>query len=184
MTYRRFATPITALATTIFAASLAIVPAAGATGAAGATRSISASGSTSYQPAPGADQLGIQPSELGPGLAEEADAAGAHSNGVNRSRSIAHGAPSVTRVPVTAGQGVSRTGPLQVLSTFRGLNHRQQRTANGGNQFSLEPPDQGLCVGNGVVMEIINDVLRFFGPDGTPLGGVHDLNTFFGYPAQ
>jgi len=182
MTYRRLAVPITALAATLFAASIAIVPAAGA--AAGATRSVSASGSASYRPAPSADQLGLQPSELGPGLAEEADAAGAHSNGVNRSRSTAHTAPRVTRAPVTAGQGVSSTGPLQVLSTFNGLNHRQQRTANGGNQFSLEPPDQGLCVGNGVVMEIINDVLRFYSPSGTPLGGVQDLNTFFGYTAQ
>jgi hypothetical protein len=44
--------------------------------------------------------------------------------------------------------------------SFDGLNHRQQRTANGGNQFSLEPHDQDLCAGNGFVMETINDVNR------------------------
>ncbi len=32
---------------------------------------------------------------------------------------------------------------------FNGVNHRDQRLANGGNQFSVEPPDQGMCVGNG-----------------------------------
>src|SRR6267378_3872807 len=38
-----------------------------------------------------------------------------------------------------------------------------------------------LCVGNGMVMEIINDVMRVYNPDGTPAKGVEDLNTFFGY---
>ena len=30
---------------------------------------------------------------------------------------------------------------------FEGLNHYQQRYSRGGNQFSVEPPDQALCVG-------------------------------------
>src|SRR5215471_5854925 len=33
---------------------------------------------------------------------------------------------------------------------FQGLNHYQQRYSRGGNQFSVEPPDQGMCAGNGV----------------------------------
>jgi hypothetical protein len=86
--------------------------------------------------------------------------------------------------PVTDGQGVSSSGPLTVLSTFDGLNHRQQRLANGANQFSLEPPDQGLCVGNGVEMEIINDVMRVYNPNGSAAQGVEDLNTFFKYAPQ
>jgi hypothetical protein len=32
---------------------------------------------------------------------------------------------------------------------FEGLNLFQQRYARGGNQFTVEPPDQGMCVGNG-----------------------------------
>lgn len=68
------------------------------------------------------------------------------------------------------------------LLTFEGLNHHDSRTANGGNQFSLEPPDQGLCVGGGFVIEVINDVIRIYDPAGVPLSGVVDLNTFFGYP--
>ncbi|HYK96996.1 MAG TPA: hypothetical protein VEU77_01255 [Candidatus Acidoferrales bacterium] len=71
-----------------------------------------------------------------------------------------------------------------VQSSFLGLNHRQQRLANGGNQFSLEPPDQGLCAGNGFVLESVNDVLRVFDGSGTPLTGVVDLNTFYGYAPQ
>ena len=45
---------------------------------------------------------------------------------------------------------------------FEGLNLYQQRYARGGNQFSVEPPDQGLCVGNGYVVEAVNDVLNVF----------------------
>jgi hypothetical protein len=66
---------------------------------------------------------------------------------------------------------------------FDGLSHRDQRLANGGNQFSVEPPDQGLCAGNGFVLESVNDALRVFDTTGKPLTGVADLNTFYGYPA-
>lgn len=71
-----------------------------------------------------------------------------------------------------------------VVTSFDGLNFRQQRLANGGNQFSVEPPDQGLCVGNGFVVETVNDVIRVFDTAGTPLLDVVDLNSFYGYPAQ
>src|SRR5436189_66027 len=40
---------------------------------------------------------------------------------------------------------------------FIGLTHLDQRLyAGGGNQFSTEPPDQGLAVGNGFVLEGVN----------------------------
>ena len=84
-------------------------------------------------------------------------------------------------------------------SGFEGLNHYQQRYSRGGNQFSVEPPDQGLCVGNGYVVEAVNDVLNVFDaatgasalPDNTAtniVGGFPrnvnhavDLNSFYGY---
>src|ERR1044071_6589727 len=49
---------------------------------------------------------------------------------------------------------------------FEGLNFYQQRYARGGNQFSVEPPDQALCVGNGYVVEAVNDVLNVFNTSG------------------
>ena len=185
MTYRRLGIPIITLAATILAASVVLAPAAGAsTGAAGVNRVISPSGTTSYSPTPDGGGSGLT-RETPPGFADVVSGALSNANhsGVNRSRSIEHTAPSVPLAPITAGVGVSSSG-LAVLNTFNGLNHRQQRRANGGNQFSLEPPDQGLCANNGVVMEIINDVMRVYSADGTPLQGVEDLNTFFGYPAQ
>src|SRR6516164_8826026 len=83
---------------------------------------------------------------------------------------------------------------------FTGLNHYQQRYARGGNQFSVEPPDQGMCVGNGFVVEVVNDVFNVYSaatgasvlPDNTAtniVGGFPrnvdnavDLNSFYGYP--
>src|SRR5204863_5599890 len=83
---------------------------------------------------------------------------------------------------------------------FEGLNFYQQRYARGGNQFSVEPPDQGMCVGNGYVVETVNDVMNVYSaatgasvlPDNTAtnlVGGFPrnvnhavDLNSFYGYP--
>src|SRR5919201_5064956 len=104
-----------------------------------------------------------------------------------------------------AGSGVSVSSGKKAKSNptfnfgFEGLNHYQQRFSRGGNQFSLEPPDQGMCVGNGYVVEAVNDVLNVFSaatgasalPDNTRtniVGGFPrnvnhavDLNSFFGY---
>ena len=181
MTYRRFGIPILALAASIFAGSVAIAPVAGAsTGSGGVTRQIAAVGSTAFNPASDGSDSGLQELKL---PAAAGNASSHNSHGVNRSRSIEHGAPSVKTAPIATGVGVSSQGPLTVLTTFDGLNHRSQRRANDGNQFSLEPPDQGLCVGNGFKLEIINDVMKIWRPDGTATG-VEDLNTFLGYPDQ
>jgi hypothetical protein len=66
---------------------------------------------------------------------------------------------------------------------FNGISHVDSRTANNGNQFSVEPPDQGLCVGNGYVLEAVNDAVRVFDTQGNPLTGVEDMASFFGKPA-
>src|SRR5207245_3878341 len=102
------------------------------------------------------------------------------------------------------GKGVSVSSSQKAKSNpqfkagVEGLNHVQQRYARGGNQFSLEPPDQGLCVGNGYVVEVVNDVFNVYNPSGQSLlpdntatnivaglprnvNHAVDLNSFFGY---
>ncbi|MFM6849523.1 MAG: hypothetical protein ACKOVB_10510, partial [Terrabacter sp.] len=79
--------------------------------------------------------------------------------------------------PVVASSAVAATNPA-VRASIQGLNHRDQRLANGGNQFSLEPPDQALCVGNGFTLESVNSVLRVYNANAVPVTGVQDLNTF------
>jgi hypothetical protein len=102
-------------------------------------------------------------------------------NGPNRSDSAANGARSGDGEPA-GDQGVN--GALSIVKSFLGLNHRAQRTANSGRQFSVEPPDQGLCVGNGYVLETVNDVMNVYDSSGTSLKGVTDLNSFYGYAPQ
>ena len=69
-------------------------------------------------------------------------------------------------------------------TSWQGLNFHDQRFANGGNQFSVEPPDQGLCTGNGFVVEAVNDVIQVYNTSGQALlngGNAVDLNSFYGY---
>src|ERR1700694_1070931 len=130
--------------------------------------------------APGAD-LGVQASELAPGVG--ADAAGAPTQPasgqpiVNRHMSRSSG----DRGDDAADGETDQASPT-LLQHFDGLNHRQNRLASGGNQFSLEPPDQGLCVGNGNVLEVLNDVLRVYDTTGNPHTAPIALNSFLGYP--
>ena len=116
--------------------------------------------------------------ELPPGLPEADTDAPDSSGGAFVNRTIAKG----PGIPAGVGRGVkAKSNPVFQLN-FAGLDHRDQRLANGGNQFSLEPPDQGLCAGNGFVLESANDAIRVFDSGGHPLTGVVALNTFLGYP--
>jgi len=62
---------------------------------------------------------------------------------------------------------------------FDGLTHRDQRLASGGNQFSSEPPDQALAVGNGYVVEAVNTAIRVRRTNGIVASATVALNEFF-----
>lgn len=89
---------------------------------------------------------------------------------------------SPTGVPVVAPTAVS--GAPGLTTSFMGLDGFDQRYANNGNQFSIEPPDQALCAGNGFVLEAVNDVLRVYQGSGQAASATTDLNSFYGYAAQ
>jgi hypothetical protein len=111
---------------------------------------------------------------------------------VDRSLSTGHGnGPNVGTTTKAKSDPQFKTG-------FEGLNLFQQRYARGGNQFTVEPPDQGLCVGNGYVLEAVNDVLNIYNESGqsvlpdntstnivsgfpTDVNHAVDLNSFYGY---
>jgi len=64
---------------------------------------------------------------------------------------------------------------------FPGITHFDQRNANGGNQFSVEPPSNGLAVGNGYVVEGVNNAIQVYSTSGTPLlAAVVSTNQLFG----
>jgi hypothetical protein len=91
--------------------------------------------------------------------------------------------PVITDAPAAAGAATVSSAPLDILGAA-GLNHFDNRTADGGNNFSIEPPDQGLCVGNGYVLEAVNLVvgLRDAATNARIPGTVTGLNTFFHLP--
>ncbi|MFL5672665.1 MAG: hypothetical protein ACJ77C_11290, partial [Chloroflexota bacterium] len=98
----------------------------------------------------------------------------------------APGSQSAKRVPaahVPTPAGLSVTGAAGA-GGFDGQTHRDQRNAGTGvyanTNFSTEPPDMGLCVGNGFVVQGVNSSLRVYSPSGTPLTAPTALNQLFG----
>lgn len=163
----------------VMAAALLSVP--GTSGAAPSdTRLVRSSGTTSIKGL-SAKAGGLQQPELRPGPKE------AEGNRIVVDRPRPGFKKGVfpkhpLEAPVVTSRTVAAANPgIQV--SIEGLSHRDQRLANAGNQFSLEPPDQALCVGNGFTVESVNSVIRVYDSSAAPLTGVQDLNTFFGYPA-
>jgi hypothetical protein len=165
-----------------------------ASGGTGTTRNIPSAGTTSPQtgsfvPSGAGD---VTQAEF-PG--EPDDAAGpAPYQGTIIDRSISNGTGTGASEPSTTKD---KSNP-KFVTGFEGLNLYQQRYARGGNQFTVEPPDQGLCAGNGFVVEAVNDVFNVFNtsgqsalPDNTATNIVSglprnvnhavDLNSFYGY---
>ena len=140
---------------------------------------ITSAGTNSFQASVvGADS--VADTELDPGADFADDGSGdtvSATSGVVVNRTVGQG---TGQGPAVSGGKKPKSNPV-LNQSFNGLNFRQQRVANNGNQFSVEPPDQGLCAGNGFVVEAVNDVLRVFDTAGNPVLGVVDLNTFFGY---
>jgi len=164
----------------IFGGAMGTGQAQAATGVHGTTRTIQASTVTSggsHTGSASTTDVGTQFPEIGPG----GDGAGQ----TDRSHSEPGGVPVGA---VTQPKPLTNSSP-GLLAGFDGLNHNMERFNNdsNGNSFSLEPPDQGLCVGtdqNGhtAVMEVVNDVLQVYSTSGTPLlTRAKALNGFLGY---
>jgi hypothetical protein len=185
----------------IVVSMIAIVPAgAKPLSDGGVTRQIPSGGTTSLQTGdftPSDSSTDLTQAEF-PGQMDAAAGPGPYQGTiVNRSFSSKHDDKGGNG---ESDRGHERAKSNPVFNTgFEGLNLFQQRYARGGNQFTVEPPDQGLCVGNGYVVEAVNDVLNVYSastgqsvlPDNTstnivsgfPTNVNHavDLNSFFGY---
>jgi hypothetical protein len=193
MKFRTVFSVIVAIA--LLAVAIGFAPAGAFAQGAGSTRQIPAGGTSSpqtgdYKPSSAND---VTQAEF-PGQMDEPTGPGPYPGTiVNRSLSTGTG----NGVSVNSGQK-AKSNP-QFNTGFQGLNLYQQRYARGGNQFTVEPPDQALCVGNGYVVEAVNDVLNVFNtsgqsvlPDNTATNIVSgfprnvnhavDLNSFYGYP--
>lgn len=80
--------------------------------------------------------------------------------------------------------GNSIAGGAGTAAAWNGISHRDQRLAGTGaytnTQFSLEPPDQGLCVGNGKVVEAVNNAFTVYDTTGNSLTAIIPLSQVFG----
>ena len=96
------------------------------------------------------------------------------------------GSQSAKRVPAAH---VPTPGDLAVTgaagaTSFDGQTHANQRLAGTGiyanTNFSTEPPDHALCVGNGFVVQGVNTAVKVYSTSGTPLTASTPLNQLFG----
>jgi hypothetical protein len=96
-------------------------------------------------------------------------------------KKLIRGSISPARVPsahVPRPNDLEVAGATKDFTGFNGLSHVDQRLADNGNQFSIEPPDQALAVGNGFIVEAVNLALRVRPVSGAT-AGVVSLNKFF-----
>ena len=97
------------------------------------------------------------------------------------SSAAAAASPAAT-IPIVKPQKV--VPGSESVSGFAGLSHFDQRFAGTGSyvntQFSLEPPDQGLCAGAGFVVEPINNAIAVYDRHGNRVGGPKALSQFWG----
>jgi len=78
--------------------------------------------------------------------------------------------PRPATLPVSADPAAKRA---------EGLNFQDQRTSNNGNSFSLEPPDQALCVSDTEVIEGVNNVFATYTKAGVRTSGPQSYAPFW-----
>ena len=147
------------------------------------TVSLTRGGSATLTTAPGTNDPVTVKDEVDTATVGDADSGSGDDDEGGVSRTLP-GTVTGKGAPVSASKKAKSNPSLG--THFQGLNFHDQRFANNGNQFSVEPPDQGLCAGNGFIVEALNDVVQVYNTSGTPLlngGHAVDLNTFYGYPA-
>jgi hypothetical protein len=92
------------------------------------------------------------------------------------------GSSSVLPPPPSTQSLTVVSGPA--LAQFNGVTHMDQRFANAGNQFSVEPPNPSVAAGGGFVLEGVNNAIEVYSTSGTPLlPRVISSNELFGLPA-
>ncbi len=85
------------------------------------------------------------------------------------------GTAKALSAPTPTPQNIIGTGPS--FFGFAGLTSVDTENAN---DFTLEPPDQGLAVGNGFVFEAVNLVFQIYDTYGNPATAPVSANSFFG----
>jgi hypothetical protein len=80
-----------------------------------------------------------------------------------------------TVAPLSTASGTGNLG--NILSNFDGVSSHDSEVTNFGAEF--EPPDQGLCAGNGFVLEAVNSAFTIYHSDGSVVTGPFNVNVLF-----
>jgi len=84
------------------------------------------------------------------------------------------------RAPASAAATAAATS--SALVNFNGVSSRDSQVTNFEQMF--EPPDQGLCEGNGFVLEPVNSAYRIYRTNGKSLRGPFNINDLFNVGAK
>jgi len=82
----------------------------------------------------------------------------------------------VPRAPAVSGSRAA-ANTATTLSNFNGTSSRDSQFTNYNLEF--EPPDQGLCEGNGFVLEPVNSAYRVFLTSGKSIRGPFNINDLY-----
>ncbi|MFL5706312.1 MAG: hypothetical protein ACJ8AG_26345, partial [Ktedonobacteraceae bacterium] len=93
-------------------------------------------------------------------------------------KSVRHTHPTgaSNQAPLVSSSSAVNTSSA-LLEGFNGVSSRDSAKTNFGAQF--EPPDQGLCVGNGFVVEPVNSAYTIYRTNGTVVAGPFNVNKLF-----
>lgn len=86
-------------------------------------------------------------------------------------------APTLPKFSLFGGSALAVTPPAQSLTVvasmasagFDGITHRDQKLSNSGNQFSVEPPNPSIAVGNGYILQGVNNAVQVYDASGKAL---------------
>jgi hypothetical protein len=76
-----------------------------------------------------------------------------------------------------ASTSMDSENPANILSNFDGVSSLDSGVTNFGAEF--EPPDQGLCVGNGFVVEPVNSAFTIYRRNGSVVTGPFNVNVLY-----
>jgi hypothetical protein len=82
----------------------------------------------------------------------------------------------------TMAAPAAATATAAPLVNFNGVSSRDSQVTN--YELMFEPPDQGLCEGNGFVLEAVNSAYRVYKKNGTSLRGPFNINDLFNVGGQ
>lgn len=96
---------------------------------------------------------------------------------VNRDVPSSHSTSNAPRAVPGQASAIASSNPG--ARGFTGVTFKDHRDADGGNQTSDTPPDQGLCVGSGMVVEPVNTTFSTYSTSGLRTSGPTSLTQFF-----